>query len=530
MLPEHAPDQVESSWHPTADWQRLLRVALLGTQQSPDAVPAVPGLPTAPETDAAAREKQLLLTAGGLSLIRKAGYQPAPAPSATPEQLPAETQVPLGPSGGRLLHLLLEGQYPDLLPDFLTTLANHSRRVPSQLLVRLLDYVHSRPALHPLAAAVLGQRGAWLAAQHPNWQAVLATTGPAPHAATWETGTLRQRVRYLEALRRTNAEQAREQLAAVLPQEPAKNQASLLASLQEGLSAADAPLLEWYLVSKSKEVRQTVQPLVACLPDSALVGRVWQRAEPLIRLRKTLTATKLVVELPPDAWDKSWLADGVEQHDSRFQGDRATLLGQLLALLPPQRWANYWQLPPAAILNAAAATEWGALLFNGWAEATILHHASTWALALLTWWAELPRKHPFSLPLAGLAQQLSTDQLTKLVLPLLDSAPEFGPEVRWLPLLQLIPGPWSEPLTRRVVEALRQALNQPERLHRIHYAASQLLEHMARVVPATHYELCAQPLQPLLQDVPYLHNSLARLLNTLHFRQQLTDALHEAPA
>ncbi|MBX0289535.1 hypothetical protein K3G63_03750 [Hymenobacter sp. HSC-4F20] len=513
---------------PEADWQQLMRVALLGTRQSPDALPTVPGLPPAPATGEAHREKHLLLTAGALALIRKAGYQPAPSTAPAVPPAPAEMQVALGPNGAQALRVLLEGQYVELLPDFLAAMAEHQRRVPHPQLVHLLEYVRTRPALHPAATAVLGQRGNWLAAQNPDWQPLLAASIQADEGI-WETGSLRQRVLYLENLRRHHPTQARELLTAVLPQEPAKNQAALLATLGENASPDDAALLEQYLASKSKEVRQTVLPLLARLSTSTLPERLWQRAEPLVHLKKTLLNKKLLVELPATEWDKTWLMDGIEQRDARFQGEKTALLGQMLALLPPRRWEAHWNLLPARILELAAATEWAALLCTSWAEAAILHHDAEWANALLRWLFELPRKQPFPLPIVGLVRQLPPQQLLDLVLPLLEAAPEFGPEVRWLPLLQLIPAPWPERLTRRVVEVLRAALSRPERLHRIQYAASQLLEHMGRVVPAAQYDLCAQPLQPLLQDVPYLHNSLARLLNTLHFRRQLDEALNEPP-
>ncbi|RPD45901.1 hypothetical protein DNI29_17285 [Hymenobacter sediminis] len=521
------PDLAANPLRPGADWQQLVRVALLGTRQSPDALPTVPGLPAGPETDEASREKHLLQAAGALSLIRKAGYLPASSAGPAVPVAPAETQATLGPNGAQALNVLLEGQYADLLPDFLTALAEHQRRVPHPQLVYLLEHARTRPALQPATAAVLGQRGQWLAAQNPAWAPILAASTLPQSETVWETGTLPQRVSYLTSLRRQQPEQARELLAATLPQEPAKTQAALLATLRENASAADAELLGQYLGSKSKEVRQTVLPQLARLSGNPLPERLWQRAEPLVQLKKGLLNKKLMVELPTTDWDKTWLLDGIEQRDARFQGEKAALLGQLLALIPPQLWAKQWDLTAPKILELVAGTEWAALLLTAWAEATLLHQDTEWATALLHW--RQPRKNPVPLPLEGLARLLTPRQMAELVLPQLSATSYFGPDAHWLPLLMLVPGPWPERLTSRVVELLREALSHPERLYRIQYATSQLLEHMARVVPATQYDLCAQPLQPLLQDVPYLHNSLARLLNTLHFRQQLDAALEEPP-
>ncbi|TYZ05901.1 hypothetical protein FY528_20340 [Hymenobacter lutimineralis] len=527
-MPEHATNP-ETTLRPGADWQRLQRLGLLGTRQSPGELPQVPGF-TLPEATSDYREKQALLTAGVLSVIRKAGYQPATSQKPAEAVAAPETQDALGTNGTQLLQQLLEGQYPELLPEFLAALAENQRRVPHQLLVQLLEHARTRSQLHRAAAAVLGQRGAWLASQNPAWQALLAASEQATEETAWETGTIGQRALFLEALRRREPAHARELLAPVLPQEPAKHQAQLLAMLQEGLSIDDEPLLTQYLAAKSKEVRQTVLPLLVRLPDSTLTEGHWQRAEPLVQLKRNLLSKKLLVELPATDWDKTWLLDGIEQKDSRFPGEKAALLGQLLALIPPRRWSEHWNLSPSKSLDLAAGTEWAALLLTAWAEAAVLHQDPAWAEALLEWFYERTRKQLLVLPTASLARLLPPARLTELVLPLISATPHFHSEVRWLPLLLLVPAPWPERLTRRVVEVLRTAFSKPAELYRIQYAASQLLEYMARVVPAEQYNLCAEPLQPLLQDVPYLHNSLARLLNTLHFRQQLAEALHEPTA
>jgi hypothetical protein len=558
-LPPSAPHL-----RPAADWQQLQRVALLGTRQSTEALPTVPGF-AAPAESADHREQQVLLLAGVLSTVRKAGFRPprtgveAPetsrptpatasseAPTAASEALPAtsdaetphrpaaavseagpETAAPLGPQGAQLLQLMLEGTEAGSLYGFLEDMHRHRRRVPPRLLVGLLEATRTRRELHGPASQVLGRRGEWLAAQNPAWQPVLLAGASAPDPATWETGTLAERRTYLYLLRETDPAQARTLLAATLPQEPARTQAELLQTLAQNPSPADAPLLKQYLTAKSKEVRQAVRPLLARLPDSPLLARLWQRAEPLVRLKTGLLSKKLLVELPPAAWDKTWLPDGIEQKDSRFQGERAALLGQVLALLPPARWAAHWQLAPDKILSLASESEWDILLLTAWAEATVLHQDTEWAAALLKWLFEPQRRKPVSVPTAALAALLPTSRLADLLLPLINATPHFSAEVGWLPLLQLAPGPWPERLTRRVVEVLRDTLSKPVELYRIQYAAGQLLEHMARAVPAAQYHLCAEPLQPLLQDVPYLHNSLARLLNTLHFRQQLAEVLLE---
>ncbi|UOQ81781.1 hypothetical protein [Hymenobacter sp. 5414T-23] len=94
-MPEpHSTTSPGPTVQPSADWQRLLRVALLGTRQIPDALPTggltLPAAPTDPDH----REKQALAAAGALSLVRKAGYHFVPAPVATPGAAPAPPILP----------------------------------------------------------------------------------------------------------------------------------------------------------------------------------------------------------------------------------------------------------------------------------------------------------------------------------------------------------------------------------------------------------------------------------------------------
>ena len=517
--------------NPQLAWTQLLRTALLGTRQSPEPLPDLLGLPD----DAAAdqREKHALLTAGTLALIRKAGFQlpPALAADAAPAPAPAETQPALGANGAAQLQILLSGQHPELLPDYLRDLAAHGRRVPHPLLVPLLDHARTRPELHRLTGPVLGQRGAWLAAQNPEWQTQLAAAPEAPDDTLWETGTLRQRVLYLEALRQREPRPARELLAAALPAEPAKNQAQLLETLAINLESDDAALLEQYLASKSKEVRQTVLPLLVQLPGSAVLARLWQRAEPLLTLKSPLLGSKkLLVTLPGD-WDKTWLTDGIEQKDGRFQGEKAALLGQLLALIPPQRWAAHWQLPPAKILTLAAESEWAGLLLVVWHDALLLHPSPDWALAYLQF--QLENDSTRMLTGTEAANLLGVPEVATILLRHLPRNPRLiQPPARWEHLLLDLPGPWPVALTTAalsIVENTAAAAGNSQ-FYMLHHRLNQLLQHLRTVVPPAQYALVTTALTALHEQHPDLSTQSTQLLNTLIFRQQLTESLTEKEA
>lgn len=196
--------------NPNLLWAQLTRTALLGTRQSTEPLPDL--LAVSSVADANEREKQALLTAGALSLVRKAGFEPPLGAMSNIENAPAEfpTQSVIGVNGSAHLRLLLSGQHSSLLADYLRDMAQHARRVPYSLLVPLLEFARTRPDLHQVVGPVLGSRGTWVAQQNPEWQPLLAAVPTPPDDSVLETGTLHQRITYLENLRLREPQRGRE--------------------------------------------------------------------------------------------------------------------------------------------------------------------------------------------------------------------------------------------------------------------------------------------------------------------------------
>lgn len=514
--------------NPHVLWSQLARTALLGTPQSSTPIPDLLGSKLTEGLEPP--EKQLLLAAGTLSLVRKAGYQPLTTTAVRGAAAPAETQPALGPTGSHHLRLLLSGSMGALLPKYLQQLAHSGRRLPFPLLVPVLEYARTHPELRRLVGPVLGQRGQWLAAQNPDWQTLLAAAPALADYTLWETGTLPQRILYLEGLRQQDPGKARELLTVVLTQEPAKNQAQLLQVLAVNLNPEDASLLEQQLASKSKEVRQAVLPLLVQLPGSAVVERLWQRAASLLTLKSTLLGRKLLVTLP-EAWDKSWQADGIEQKDGRFTGEKAAWLGQLLSILPPARWAAHWGLTPTKVLELAASTDWAALLLSAWREAVLLHRPTDWAVAYL----HQQLNHGKMPPLQGpqVAELLGLAQVSAVLLEHMPHRPRLShPAEPWEDLLLSVPGPWPQALTAQALRTVENSLtwSGDTQHYAQHYRLLQLLQHLQSTIPPEQIATCTPVLTKLREVQPTLTSYIDQLLTTLHLRQQLADSLTEPAA
>ncbi|MBT9395504.1 hypothetical protein KLP40_20230 [Hymenobacter sp. NST-14] len=530
--PEPAPGPGEQEAGQLPEAAQLLRVALLGTRQSGETVPAV----LVGTTSADGPEQRLLLAAGTLALVQKAGFLP-PVPAARPPApAPAETGQPLGPSGTECLRALLDSnRYAEYRSDYWIQLEQHHRLIPPALLVSALHNADLRRHLPGSFSAILGERGRWLAAQNPAWQPVPAsrpTAPPADELATWETGSLPERASFIRHLHQTDPAQARQLLAAALPTERAATQAALLAQLEPAVSPADEALLAAYLRSKSKEVRQTVLPLLVRLPQSALVARLWERAAPLLTLRRPLLGRSKLEVILPAAWDKTWLTDGIEQKTTGYEGgERAGQLGQLLALLPPARWSAHLGVEADELLVLAEASDWGPLLRRAWARAATLHASEAFAGPLLRHYlSTYPRPPGFEvgplLELLGEAEKLALlrGALPGLVAGLLGRPPDFLPE-----LLPYLARPWPADIVRAVLRYLSGTLapgvSYP--YGQTYQRLTSLLQELPRALPQELEAEVTSALEALSPRYPVVAPLIGQFTDSLHFRRQLAASLTE---
>ena len=535
----------------TPAWPPLLRLALLGTRQSAEVLPAFSALPAT-----GSREQQLLLAAGTLALLHKAGYVPpaatasAPPPTpAPPDRLPA-----LGPLGIECLHrMLVSSQHLDLLPDYLRQVAAAGRRVPEALLMPLLQHAARSVEARTHLGAVLGERGRWLAALNPAWARLFAPASPAESdpadLTTWETGLLPERLAWLRQAFARDADTARALLLAALPTEPAKVQEALLKVLADYLHPDAEATLETLLKSRGQEVRRQAAALLVRLPGAALTERLWARAAPLLTARRKLLGLgKAMLEITlPTAWDKSWLADGIEEKNDHYTylagnskaavGAGAARLANMLALLPVRRWLAHLSLSADELLEAALASEWAVPLLPAWALSTLAHQDAEVAAAFVRLWLgqslrlQQLKIHLDIEPLAALLPAATQQQMLvpKLVLHLNRSGAEWEPALAALEQTRVLPGPWPWALTEAALAVVAQHTTHtagwlPYERRRFGTFISQTL--LEKLAPAD-----APAAQQLLAAIAEPHDFYADqfrfFVDTLRFKADLAASLIE---
>ena len=393
-------------------WALLLPAALMGTERSPlwqaaalaavqaggsDALQALLAAvlqPDAAGAEAVPASQVLLRAAGVLAVGERAGSVGLPSPGAAepaPPPAAADTRPALDdPRWLALLQQAWQDMPARLVHEAVTLLAQRGWRLPARLLPLALARATREAVLRAPLAPVLGERGHWLATQHPQWQAVVRAPA-VPTLEHWEHGSLEARAAFLRHERGQDAAAARERLARELPQQGARERSELVATLAVGLSPDDEPLLEGLRTGdRSREVRQQAMALLARLPGSA--HNAWLAAQIDALLHSGVPSGRWGIE-PPEREDPAWKDHAIEPVRPKHEalGERAWWLYQLVRQVPPAWWCDRLQLAPAAVLQAALGTSWAVALLRGWRDALLAAppgpHTHAWAQALLGAWS-----------------------------------------------------------------------------------------------------------------------------------------------
>lgn len=450
----------------------LLNAALVGTARGGGGsiAPGSPADALAGNLPDLGAERRLLLMAGSRAVYRQTGggtrtgiVAPAPAPA---ERLPT-----CSPGATRLIGAMLAGAQADLLPEALDRLAHAGRRLPPSLILEALTAGERNSSLRPALAAVLGERGHWLARQNRAWRwaeqpfANLDTVVPIDAETIWLEGNATQRLAILHLARAEDPVRGRDWLTATWKQEKAEFRAKALPLLATGLSPADEPFLEAALDDRSSGVRAQAIDLLARLPDSAFSQRLRARAESLLEyqagadaprgLRGFVAAVtgqerkgkRLIITLPERidaAWQREVIAPEASQAGVLALGERAGWLVQLLALIPPGHWEDRFAARPGDLVQAVAEGEWAEAVIEGWSRAALRFRDSDWADSLWGYWSQYAGK--------ALDQRFLVNRLTELV-PLLPQREaeqiltqmlgKHGKGTHCTELLAALPRPWS---------------------------------------------------------------------------------------
>ncbi len=485
----------------------LTTVALLGTAKR--------SVPTPPAelrhlVQPATPEAQLLTYAATVNLYLQAARETEktarlPLPAADPETKP----VISGPAAN-CLQQMLGGHYRDLVPEFLTLVAQQQQRLPHHCLPQLLELGHYDKALRAGLLKVLTNRGLWLARQNVAWNYALAVSNAADR---FTLGKLPERVAALTQMRAANAEQGLAALAGVWSTSSAKERLALLETLNTNLSVADETFLDAALDDKSKFVRQAAAELLKRIPDSAFVQRMTTHAKTMLFItREGLLKKRLAVRLElPSALAPAVSRDGVrEEGKPKGIGKKAWRFQQIVSCVPLQTWRQTDSL--TNILNACPEEDRG-LLFTSWVAACEATGTAAEALELVTY-------IPSADAIKALAPLLTPAQVDAVTITLLRRERMLSRSHVGLLLLQTGAPAWGAALQKDLVASIKTSLKKWSNA----WQARQVLELLVTLIPISllpQLRTLAATLDDSPVQIPY-----TECLAKLEFRERMAQAIN----
>jgi hypothetical protein len=380
----------------------LHKTLLAGLSRAP--LPPVEPQALATLLAAVPNELRLWHTIAAIDLWQRAGYLPPPATQ--PMQADCAPEASCPQAAEQVLQLMLRDIHPELLGSWLAQARTMGFTLPHSCIVPLLDMGMQKPSLRPALAAVLGKRGQWLVAQHPQWAEAYGTGKQSgePSDRHWQLGNLEQRCEALQAMRRADPAAALLALEQDWAQEPPENRIALLPCLATGLGALDEAFLERALDDKRKEVRTAAQQLLATLPGSQLSERCKARLGAAFTLERksgfgarlgALFAGNTGAPLPqlhvqlPEACDKAMKRDGIGIQTYHGMGEKAGWLLDMMRFVPPAHWSSTWELAPAQVIAVLADQEFKTALLTGLVRATALSVQGEASPAAIDWFVTL---------------------------------------------------------------------------------------------------------------------------------------------
>jgi hypothetical protein len=422
---------------------------------------------------------------------------------------PAETAPVVPPIAALRIDRMLAGEHTRVLPEWLAAVARAGYRVPARTLPDLLERGRTDRALRSYVARAAGRRAMWLALQNPDWAYLVAepAAAPGPPAAdpgVWETGTRGQRLAYLERLRDTDPDAAREALRGTWPTEPAQDRTAFLATFARGLGPGDEEFLEEARADRAKDVRHVAADLLARLPGSAYGRQLAERARGCLRAARKKARGR----------EQTWIV--VEPPD----GGTAALR-DLLAHTPLDTWTTLFGLSPMEVVCLPVADDHAKDVHIGWARAAVRGRAAEWARALLRLWlgplqgagvsteGVVAEEIEIVVDLLGVLPAAERDALAA---ELVRQADGYRDLIR---MLERIPGPWSGGVADAVLGALTAAAGRPEAaryLGRLCRLADERLgpDTVGRVEAVTR-QYDTWPLTELAETLRFRHDMLKEL-------------------
>ena len=197
----------------------------------------------------------------------------------------------------------------------------------------------------------------------------------------WEDGTKSERLLLLNSLRKTQPNEALENIESSWGEDDWKHRVEYLKILEYNLSLADEPFLEKCLDEKRKDLRRTAAGLLEKIEGSKLQKRMRERLRDCINLKSRSfkkEKTEIEIELP-ESCDHGMLRDGIDPKKKWLKGGlKASYFAQMFIVLPPSDWERFFEKKTNEVLDIFIRSEWSELLLQASIVSAVRHQDENW--------------------------------------------------------------------------------------------------------------------------------------------------------
>ncbi len=398
-------------------WKKIAKQALLGTERGTFSKSLLDTF-SKKGININRSEECILLDAAALySRAFKAGY----APLVYHQEISATTTNSTKPFVSEksiyFLKEVLEGIHQEALLEFLEQIAILSKKILPEYLPDILDKCKNNGTLWQILQKSLTTSDYILIAKHPNWQYYLEPT----EDVVWEYGTKKQRTTILKHLRRNTPDKAIPLIQSTWSKDSPSQKTTFIKTLSINLSQKDEDFLEFCLKASRKEIRQAAAHLLIKIPNSNLIERLFNQLENFITVKKRLLKKeKLTFEIP-DEPTPNLLKDGIHLKSIPFKGGRkASILGQLMAVIPPKRWVRYFGYSSKESLEIFIRSDWSSTLLQALIESTITHQDVEWMELLVDFWLHNQSKNRWqNIHIQNLLEVIPDDVFNRIAIKVL---------------------------------------------------------------------------------------------------------------
>lgn len=278
-----------------------------------------------------------------------------------------DPRAPIPPAAADKLSLILAGNTPECLHEFLQHAVHKNFRAPHSHIPDLLGYGQGHPQFHYQISRLVGPRGHWLSNIHQSWN-WLGSSDPIDDEA-WETGSPSERLQWLRKHRLDDLSTAHSAISATWKSEDPAFRVDIIKLAHVNLQESDESWLTPALSDGRREVRDAATAALLKI-NSAFRTRSRHRATPLLSLKgKQLSVT------PPADFDDTWKSDGLRQKPPAKTGERAWWLRQILARIPLPDWPQLLGLPSEKIFSLKIDSDWSNAVHLAWIDSAKFHPA-----------------------------------------------------------------------------------------------------------------------------------------------------------